>query len=261
MKTLRSLLLVGLAALPAQAVETVAPVLQPGESLTYQVGWALFGHAGQIKIAASTGTLADMPVTRVVTTTSTTGLARLLYRFDGEADMLIDAHDGRLLSALAKTRSRGERTQASVSFDYVNKEASYVDHLRPDRTTLLHLPEESRPLDLITSLVQTRTWSLAIGESRDMLVLFDDEFYELRITAEHEEILATTDGPRKALLLVPRMIGPPKGMFRRGGEVRVWVSADEDRLPLRFEVKLKVGTAYAVLSDYQSPARKIAGLK
>jgi len=34
---------------------------------------------------------------------------------------------------------------------------------------------------------------------------------------------------------------------------RVWVSADADRLPLRFEVKLKVGTAYAVLTEYLPP--------
>jgi hypothetical protein len=50
------------------------------------------------------------------------------------------------------------------------------------------------------------------------------------------------------------MIGKPKGMFRRGGEVHVWVSADADRLPLRFEVKLKVGTAFAVLTDYRPPS-------
>jgi hypothetical protein len=49
------------------------------------------------------------------------------------------------------------------------------------------------------------------------------------------------------------MTGTPKGMFRKGAEVRVWVSTDRERLPLRFEVSLKVGTAYATLSNYQAP--------
>lgn len=250
-----------LAILSARAGDAAAPVLLPGEMLAYRVGWGPLGHAGNIRIEAKDDTVAGLPATRVVTTTATTGLVRALYRFDGEADMLLDARDGRLLSARASTNARGERTQASIVFDYRNEQASYVDHLRPARTALLRLPAESRPLDLITGLVQTRAWSLAAGETRDMTVLFDDEFYELRVTAEREEMLATSSGPRKALLLVPRMIGTPKGMFRRGGEVRVWVSADEARLPLRFEVKLKIGTAYAVLNDYRAPVPKTEGLQ
>jgi hypothetical protein len=42
-------------------------------------------------------------------------------------------------------------------------------------------------------------------------------------------------------------------MFKRGGEVRVWVSQDDDQLPMRFEVKMKVGTGLAVLTDYEKP--------
>jgi hypothetical protein len=43
-------------------------------------------------------------------------------------------------------------------------------------------------------------------------------------------------------------------MFKRGGEIRVWVSNDELRLPLRFQVKEAVGTAMAILTDYQEDA-------
>jgi len=82
-------------------------------------------------------------------------------------------------------------------------------------------------------------------------VLFDDEFYELVITAEAEETIKTRWGEKRTMVLVPRMETEPKGMFKRGGEVRVWVSQEEDHLPVRFEVKLKVGTGMAVLTDYQ----------
>lgn len=236
--------------------EEPVALLRPGEALTYHVGWALLGHAGEMKISAEAQTADDKtPRLRVVTTSATRGFVRMLYSFDGDVWTSFDPSDGRLLDASATTRAKKKHTQVSISFDYAKREAHYIDHLQPRRSTTLPIPP-GQPMDMITALIQTRVWTLAPGQSRDALVLFDDEFYPLQITAEREETISTPKGKRRAMLLIPRMIGHPKGMFRRGGEVRVWVSLEEDRLPLRFEVKLKVGTAYAVLTDYQPPAEK-----
>ncbi|CAM2810527.1 DUF3108 domain-containing protein [Rariglobus hedericola] len=251
---LPAILLVLLAFSPTARANESVEVLKPGESLTYRVGWGLLGHAGDMKVTATEETIAGRSHTRMTTTSATQGFVRLLYRFDGEAQMLFDAHDGRLLNATATTQAKKNKTNASITFDYTKNEASYVDHLEPARNSSFPMPE-GMPMDFITSLIQTRSWALEPGQSRDVLVLFDKDFYQLRITAEREETISTPSGKRKTVLLMPRMIGEPKGMFRRGGEVRVWVSADADRLPLRFEVKLKVGTAYAVLTDYQPPAK------
>jgi hypothetical protein len=49
------------------------------------------------------------------------------------------------------------------------------------------------------------------------------------------------------------MAGEPRGLFRRGGRIAVWISADEARLPVRFEVAVAVGTATATLVDYTPP--------
>jgi hypothetical protein len=255
MNALRTVLLLFLLGHAARADEPVA-LLQPGEALTYHVGWGMLGHAGDLKITANAQTAKDnTPRLRVVTTSGTQGLVRMLYSFDGDVWTSFDPSNGRLLDASAATRSKKKNTQASISFDYEKREASYIDHLQPGRSTTLAIPPDKQPMDLITALIQTRMWALTPGQTRDVLVLFDDEFYPLQITAEREETISTPKGKRKTMLLIPRMIGPPKGMFRRGGEVRVWMSLDKDRLPLRFEVKLKVGTAYAVLTDYRSPSK------
>lgn len=252
MNPVRALLFLLLSLGIARANETIE-LLRPGEALTYYVGWGVLGHAGEIKIAARAETVDGQPQILVDTTSSTRGFVRVLYSFDGDAQTRFDAVDGRLLSATASTRAGKQRTHASILFDYKKREGAYVDHLKPARSTTVPLPP-GMPMDLMTALIQTRAWSLAPGGFIDAFVLFDDEFYPLRITAEREETISTPKGPRKALLLIPTMVEKPKGMFRRGGEVRVWVSADADRLPLRFEVKLKVGTAYAVLTDYQPPS-------
>lgn len=228
-------------------------LLKPGEALTYRVGWGVLGHAGDMKVVASEEVVGGVTQTRVTTTSASRGFVRMLYSFDGEAQMFFDPSNGRLMSATAATVAKKARTKASIVFDYTKSEANYVDLLDASRNTMLLVPPDAHPVDLITSLIQTRVWALAVGESRDVLVLFDNDFYELKITAVREETIKLDKGSRKTVLLMPTMIGTPKGMFRRGGEVRVWVSADSDHLPLRFEVKLKVGTAFAVLTDYQPP--------
>ncbi len=247
------MLLLILLVMPAAHATGTFSLLKPGEALTYRVGWGLLSHAGEIKISAESASADGASHILVNTRTSTSGVVRTFYTFDGNAQSCFDAQNGRLLRASATTASKKRNTQASIAFDYTRGEAGYVDHLRPERSASLPLPKTGLPMDFITALIQSRVWGLVPGQSSEALVLFDKEFYPLSITAEREETISTPAGPRKAVLLVPRMQGKPRGMFRKGGSISVWVSADDDRLPLRFEVKLNVGTAYAVLTDYQAP--------
>jgi hypothetical protein len=115
-----------------------------------------------------------------------------------------------------------------------------------------------RPMDLITVLIQARAWDLKPGATHPALVLFDNEFYPLTITARQVEKIDTATGRRDAMLLTPAMDGTPKGMFKKGGAIQVWISNDADRLPLKFTVKTKVGTATATLTSHQAPAAAVA---
>ncbi len=244
--------------LPSSFAQEIA--LREGEALTYRVSWGIFGKAGEIEINARrlpAETAGDPGPLQIVTTTSTRGLIRAFYPFDGQAELNFAPHSDRLVFAEAKTQTKKKDTHATMTFDYAEEKARYVDHLKAERSITLDLPP-GQPLDLITSLIQARTWDLQVGDSHPALVLFDDEFYPLIITAEARETIDTPWGPREALRLVPKMAGEPRGLFKRGGAVRVWVSADAARLPLRFEVAIKVGTATATLVDYTPPLNEEA---
>jgi hypothetical protein len=103
-------------------------------------------------------------------------------------------------------------------------------------------------------LLQTRTWDLQPGQQRDALVLFDADFYELTLHALRFESVRTGLGEFRALVLEPRMERTePKGMFKRGSTVRVWIAQDAHRLPVKFEVEFKIGTGTATLEAYEAP--------
>lgn len=226
--------------------------LRDGEQLGYRVSWAIVPGAGEIKIAAVQDNTAPQPVLRVTTSTSTRRLARLLLPFDAKAESVFDLTTGKLVSLTESSRTREKQAEHAVTFNHGDRTAAYQ---RAGGTDLRTLPVPAGdPTDLIMGLLQTRTWDLKPGEKREALVLFDDDFYELTIHCARLEEVRTPLGTFNAAVLEPRMDRTaPKGMFRRGGSVRVWIAQNEQRLPVRFEVEFKIGTGTATLESYTPP--------
>lgn len=243
-------LLVGLFASWARAASALP--LKDGEHFTFRVSWAIVPGAGEIKIDAQTA--AGAPDRLLVTSsTATRGFARMLLPFRAKSEALFDLRTGRMISLHEQNDTRGKPSEHKVAFDYAKREATYVavTPAGPDRP--LPMPA-GEPTDLIMALLQTRTWDLEPGEKRDALVLFDDDFYELTIHATRYENVRTGLGTFRTLVLEPRMDKtPPKGMFKRGSTVRVWISQDEKRLPVKFEVEFKIGTGTATLERHTPP--------
>ncbi len=226
--------------------------LAPGESLRYKVRWGIFGNAGEITVSARAEDVEGLPQIRITTHTKTRGLIRSLYLFNGDGESIFDARDGRLLAIIASSESTKKDTKTMAVFDYSAKSVNYVDYVRPERNEELPLPS-GNPMDLITSLIETRRWDLKPGDRIPATVVFDKDFYELEIVAQGYETVRTPLGEFKTLVLVPTMDKAPRGLFKRGGRVRVWISQDEQRLPVKFEVAMKYGTGTATLSEYKPP--------
>jgi hypothetical protein len=254
MKRFRHLLGLFAALLGVPVAHAMQPAMGAGEGLVFRVGWGVFMHAGEIKISAEAAPPTDgREQLKVITTTSTRSVARAIYKFDAWAEGIYDVGTGRLLSITENAKSQKKETKTEVSFDYAKGAASYQNLMNGSPVVELKMPA-GEPQDLIMSLVQTRHWNMKPGEKRDALVFFGDEFYELTLYAERYEDVRTPMGAFKTLLVVPRMEKtPPKGMFKRGGAVRVWISQDERRLPVRFQVDFKFGAGVATLTSYQPP--------
>jgi hypothetical protein len=247
-----------LAALPAATAAAAKLPLRDGEAFTFKVSWAILPGAGEIKVSAANDTAGPSPRLLISTTTHTRGIARVLLPFDAQADSFFDQGTGRLVALTESSEQRNKKNAHSVAFDYPAAQALYTrtDPAEPPRPLVLPAGD---PLDLITCLLQTRTWTLQPGEKQDALVLFNDDFYELTIHATGHEEVRTSLGTFQTLVLEPRMEKtPPKGMFKKGSTVRVWISRDDRRLPVKFEVEFKIGTGVATLARYDAPPAALA---
>ncbi len=229
--------------------------LRDGEKLTYRVSWAVVPGAGEIKIAAQQDpTQKETPRLLVTTNTATRGFARVLMRFNAEAKSVFDLQTGRLLSLDESSEQKDKKSAHGVTFDYATRQATYLPSAQGEQARVLPIPSGD-PTDLMMGLLQTRSWDLKPGEKRDALILFDDDFYELTIHMARYEDLNTPLGKFRTMVLEPRMDKTaPKGMFKRGSSVRIWIAQDRLRLPVKFEVEFKIGTGTATLTSYEGPS-------
>jgi hypothetical protein len=226
--------------------------IRDGESFTYKVGFAVFSHAGEIVIAGQRDA-AGHDWLRVTADTKSRGFVRGLYEFDNRAEVVIDRPTGRLLSVHESGSDPKRRTDSDFVIDYTQRVATYTDRVRTERSSTIPLPAGGDPIDLISALVQTRDWNLKPGEKRDVVVQFARDLYAITLVAEGYEEVRTPMGTYRTLVVVPRMEKNPKGLFARGGEIKVWIAQDGSRLPVRMQLKLKFGTASLLLSSYTPP--------
>ena len=229
-----------------------------GETFTYRVSWGIFFHAGTIVISAHEEKAADgHKVIRITTDTATRGFVRSFYAYNNRAEGLIDQPPGRLLLVREKGSDGRRSTDNETTFDYVRMTARYVDRAHPERTQDVPLPAGD-PVDLISALVESRDWNLQPGEKRDVLANFGNEFFPLAFHAEAYEEVRTPLGTYQTLLVIPRMEKNPKGIFKRGGEFKVWISQSGEKLPVKMQLKLGFGSATLLLTDYKKPAAPAA---
>ncbi len=237
--------------LPCLASAAPFTAFRDGESFTYRVGFAIFWHAGDITIAAHDEKYNGVDAMSVTTDTRSRGIVRNLYAFDNKAEVVIEKATGRMLRVKESGADPNRATDTEVDFDYATRTAKYIDRVRPERNEDVTIPAGD-PVDLISALVQTRTWNLKPGEKRDLLVQFGRDFYPLTIKAEGYEEVRTPLGTYQTLVLVPGMETDPKGLFKKGGQIKVWISQDASNLPVKMQLKLNFGSATLLLSNYQT---------
>ena len=176
-----------------------------------------------------------------------------MFPFAAQSESIYDRQTNRLTVHTENSASNKKKTNIAAEFDYAKSSMMFTDFMNSANNATFPIPEGNIN-DLISSLVQTRNWDLRPGEKRDLNVLFEKEIYELTIYALHYEKIKTNLGTFNTLVYEPRMEKtPPKGMFKRGSAVHVWISQDGQRLPVRFEVEFKFGAGVATLINYQPP--------
>jgi hypothetical protein len=107
-------------------------------------------------------------------------------------------------------------------------------------------------LDLLSAIYFVRTQKLKTGQTLRFPVSDDGQQYEFEVVVGKTEKLKTDLGKFKTIRLEPKLFGPGR-FISRPGEMTMWLSDDDRRMPLKVVAKTSTGTVTATLIKMETP--------
>lgn len=247
-----SLFLAGLGSQSYAQATNEAPELpfQSGEWFEFRIHYGWF-NASYATLKLTKETLDQSPVYHAAGIGKTTGLARLFFRVDDYYDTFFDPKTVLPKKFLRNIYEGGYTKDTEIYFDHPELKAHVNDKKHQKKEDF-----EIRPLtqDLMSAFYFLRTFypknGLKIGESYALDMFFDKENYVFKLKFLGRESLSTKFG--KVSCLKFRPIVQAGRVFREEESVTLWVSQDQNRIPVRLQADLAVGSIKADLNNFSN---------
>lgn len=134
---------------------------------------------------------------------------------------------------------------------YFHHNEKKVERLEKAEKTEFNIP--SNALDVISGYYYLRTINyenLSPGQYVSAPLFFDDKVYQMKIKYVGRDVVNTRFGKIKVVKLHP--ILPKNDLFEGEEAIRVWVSDDANRVPIRLEVDFAIAAVNMELADYKN---------
>lgn len=229
--------------LHAQKVTAFAP----GERLEYVLKWAGIPSGDSVMEIVEGDVVDGAALYRVISRARSRRLVDLVYKVRNHYETHIHPGDGLTRKYVFNMREGGKRRRRVLVFD---QNGLTVDRIVTKKgqtqSQVYEIPEETH--DNLSALYALRNLDLVVGETVALRVFEGKKNWELEVDILAEEEIKVRAGTFKTWKIHPKL--KFEGMFRRTGELIVWVTHDEYRIPILMKSKVRVGHIDAELKSY-----------
>ena len=165
------------------------------------------------------------------------------YPVDNRVSSIIDV-ESFLPRHMTFARREGKR---SNDFDYTFRHSEgMVTSVKDGKSAELPIPADAQ--DAISCLYYVRkVLPMVPGASLVMNVHHDNKNYKLEVRVEALEMLKGSWGKQQTARVL--VVMPFQGIFLNEGNIRVWFTTDDRRVPLRMKAKVLIGSVFAELKE------------
>lgn len=222
---------------------------------TYQFGWSeLVAATAEVSFGKSDGRL------ELIGTGQTIGVVRALWRFHVRHRAVADAATLRpiLMHEIDDVRKKVITTDLVFNGTGVVRTRTDSKAKKPPTPKSFDFPGV---FDLHTALLFIRSQPLTDGSVQRIVVYPSTNAYLATITVSGHESVTVGAGAYKAIKLDLQLSKIDKHRelteHKKFRQASVWISDDADRLLLRIEARIFVGTVFAELRSVQFPGGKL----
>ncbi|TVZ52402.1 DUF3108 domain-containing protein [Dokdonia sp. Hel_I_53] len=220
-----------------------------GEWLKFRVHYGLL-TGGYATIAINDEVYKGNDVHHIKGFGETTGIVGLAFGVEDYYESWVDKKTDLPYKFLRNIDEGGHKKHRVVEFDHKNNTALIKD-LRRNKETVLKT--EPNIQDLVSAMYYLRnnleTSNLKKGDEIDLTMFFDGENYPFKMRFIDKEIVKTKFGNVKTLVFKPLV--QSGRVFKEKESLTMWVTDDKNKIPVRIQADLSVGSLKADLDAYR----------
>jgi len=222
---------------------------KPGEWLKFRLHYG-FLNASYATLQVKNAKLDGKPVYHVVGHGETTGFASIFFKVDDTYESYFDKKDGKPYKFVRNINEGGYTKDIEIDFDHKEQKAILNDKKNKKQHDI---KLEESVQDLISAFYYLRNnydaEELEIGKSITMKMLYDDDgIFNFKLKYLGAEVLKTKFGKVKCHKFRPFV--QSGRVFKEQESLSLWVSADNNKIPIRISADLAVGAIKADLDGY-----------
>lgn len=222
---------------------------ESGEWLKFRIHYGIF-NASIATLHLTNDKVNGKSVYRVRGEGKTTGLAKAFFKVEDVYESYFDKKDGRPYKFVRNINEGGYTKDVEINFDYSKKKAVLNDK-KNDKKLTFDINNEVQ--DLISAFYYIRKnynfSDLVVGEFIKLDMLYDDDgVYQFKLKYVGKEILKTKYGKVECLKFRPYV--QSGRVFKEEESLSLWVSNDDNKIPIRIKADIAVGSIKADLDGY-----------
>jgi hypothetical protein len=161
----------------------------------------------------------------------------------------LDANTFHSLGYSQSVREGNYRRDEWVTFD--NKNGRFYGEVKKkEQPKAIAGQLDIEVLDMLSSLYYVRQQPLAVGKDVVFDIINREKQYPLVVKVLGKETVKTEAGKFRCWVVEPQFRG--EGIFvAKGKSLKVWLTDDEYRMPVKMSVEVFIGSVYAELLEYK----------
>jgi uncharacterized protein (DUF736 family) len=226
-----------------------------GERVEYRVHYGFINAAeAKVEIGKNISTINNRPCYRVNVTGRTVGAFDLISKVRDTWRSYIDTTA--ILPQMFERQIQENKYKKEEKVLFYHHRDQAVSSVK-DGTKTFNVPNNIH--DIISGYYFLRTVNFERvneGEIIEVPTFFDGEVYKLRVRYVGKDVVKTKFGKTKVLRLNPLI--PSNKFFKDEGAMRLWVTDDINKIPVKAEVELRIGSLEMDLKSYKGLKKEIA---
>ena len=214
---------------------------QFGEWLKFKLNYSGWVKAGNATLEVKEDTFKNRSVCHVVGKGWTTGAIKWFFKVNDRYESYFDKATGRPYKFIRNINEGGHVKNRVIEFDY-EKNLAFVNDLRHKTKKTVSITSDIQ--DMVSAYYYLRdhydTETIKVGHTVKLNMFFDNEIFGFKLKFLGRETINTKFGNINCLKFRPYVMAGR--VFHEEESVTLWVSADNNKIPIKIKADLRVGS-------------------